>query len=94
MQPKALIELWIKAFNQGNADIIASFYADNAVNHQVANEPIEGKAAIRAMFAAEFANAEMVCITENIFEDDNWFKRQWFLSDREWFNCFSTRLLG
>lgn len=77
MQPKELVELWVKAFNEGDANKISSFYAEDAVNHQVANEPVEGKAAIYSMFAAEFANAEMVCIIENIFQDGKWAILEW-----------------
>ena len=77
MKPKELIELWVQAFNEGDADKIASFYADSAINHQVANEPVEGKAAIHAMFAKEFADADMVCLIENIFEDGEWVILEW-----------------
>lgn len=37
---------WVDAFNQGDADLIVEFYADHAVNHQIANEPVNGKMAI------------------------------------------------
>jgi hypothetical protein len=77
MQPKELVELWVKTFNQGDADKIANFYAKNAVNHQVANAPVEGKVAIHEMFTAEFSNAEMVCIVENIFQDGEWAILEW-----------------
>jgi hypothetical protein len=40
-----------------------------AINHQVANEPVEGVNAIREMFKTEFSKADMTCIPENIFED-------------------------
>ena len=52
-------------------------YAEDATNHQVANEPVEGREAIRAMFAEGFAQAEMVCIPENIFEDGAWAILDW-----------------
>ena len=77
MTPKELVSQWVAAFNRGNADEIAEFYAENAVNHQVANQPVEGKAAIHEMFSAEFAQAEMTCIVENIFEDDEWAIVEW-----------------
>lgn len=77
MQPKELVELWVKAFNEGDADKISSFYAEDAINHQVANEPVEGKIAIYNMFASEFENAEMFCITENIFQDGDWSILEW-----------------
>ena len=46
MKPKELIIQWVDAFNKGDADIIGEFYADNSINHQIANEPIEGKKSI------------------------------------------------
>ncbi|MBB6520626.1 nuclear transport factor 2 family protein [Pseudoteredinibacter isoporae] len=77
MQPKQIVQQWVDVFNEGNADKIATFYADNAVNHQVANEPVVGKAAIHKMFTDEFASAEMVCIVENIFQDGDWAILEW-----------------
>ena len=77
MQPKELVEKWVDAFNKADAEGVASFYADNAVNHQVANEPVVGKTAIYEMFKAEFANADMVCIVENIFQDGEWAILEW-----------------
>ena len=49
ISPKKLVELWVESFNRGNANEIAGFYADNAINHQVAESPVEG---CRAMTAA------------------------------------------
>ena len=77
MTPKQLVKNWVETFNRADADALAAFYAENAVNHQVAESPVEGRAAIRAMFAREFANAEMVCIPENIFEDGEWAILEW-----------------
>jgi limonene-1,2-epoxide hydrolase len=77
MTPKQVVKAWVDAFNRADADEVAAFYAENAVNHQVAESPVEGRAAIRAMFAREFANAEMVCIPENIFEDGDWAILEW-----------------
>lgn len=77
MRPKELVKQWVELFNRADANALAELYADHAVNHQVANEPVEGKEAIRQMFAAEFANAEMHCIIENIFEDGNWAILEW-----------------
>src|SRR5262245_1435283 len=77
MQPRDLVRAWVDAFNRADADEVAAFYAENAVNHQVAESPVAGRAAIHAMFAREFANAEMVCIPENIFEDGEWAILEW-----------------
>ena len=77
MQPKELITQWVDAFNQGDAELMASFYHEDAINHQVTNEPVVGKAAIKAMFTDEFATADMVCIVENIFQDGDWAILEW-----------------
>lgn len=77
MKPKEIVEEWIKLFNEGNAEKIAELYHVDAINHQVANQSVEGKIAIRQMFAAEFGNATMTCIPENIFEDGDWAILEW-----------------
>jgi limonene-1,2-epoxide hydrolase len=77
MTPKQVLQQWIEAFNNADAETISSLYSNDAVNHQVANEPVVGKEAIRAMFKKEFAAAEMVCIPENIFEDGDWAILEW-----------------
>jgi len=69
--------MWIDAFNNADMETISNLYADHAINHQVANEPIVGKELIREMFASEFSKAEMVCIPENIFEDGDWAILEW-----------------
>ena len=60
MNPKKTVELWVEVFNCGDADALAELYSDKAINHQVAEIPVEGKVAIREMFAKEFASAEMI----------------------------------
>lgn len=77
MRPKDVVKAWVEAFNRGDADEMAGFYLVDAVNHQVTREPVHGRDAIRAMFACDFAQAEMVCIAENIFEDGDWAILEW-----------------
>lgn len=77
MTPKTLIKAWVATFNKGNATELAEFYHEDAINHQVTNEPIIGKQAILTMFREEFSQAEMVCIIENIFEDGEWGILEW-----------------
>jgi limonene-1,2-epoxide hydrolase len=77
MTPRQVLQKWIDAFNLADTEAISALYHPNAVNHQVANEPVTGREAIRQMFATEFANAEMVCIPENIFEDGEWAILEW-----------------
>lgn len=77
MKPKELINKWVEIFNKGNADELAELYWEDAINHQVANDPVIGKESIREMFRREFAQADMVCIIENIFEDGQWAILEW-----------------
>jgi limonene-1,2-epoxide hydrolase len=77
MRPKALVLAWVQAFNAKDVDRLASFYAPDAINHQVAESPLRGREVIRCMFADGFASAEMVCIVENVFEDGEWAMLEW-----------------
>jgi hypothetical protein len=77
MQPKQLIAQWVEAFNKADSDALAEIYADDAVNHQVVDEPVVGKAAIREFFKRGFASAKMVCIPENLFQDGQWAILEW-----------------
>lgn len=67
MTPKQLVQEWVRRFNDGDADAMAALYAEDAINHQVAEQPVEGRTAIHAMFTREFAAAKMVCLVENLF---------------------------
>ena len=75
--PIEILNKWIAAFNRADIETIAALYANDAINHQVANEPVIGKSAIKQMFADEFAAAEMTCIPENIFQDREWAILEW-----------------
>ncbi len=77
MKPKEVIDKWVKLFNEGDANKLAALYHHDAINHQVANDPIKGKEAIREMFANEFSTADMTCIPEHIFEDGDWAILEW-----------------
>lgn len=77
MRPKELVAAWVEAFNRADAEALAGFYAEDAVNHQVAEAPVAGRAAIREMFTAGFAAATMVCVVENLFEDGDWAILEW-----------------
>src|SRR5262245_31855855 len=75
--PKEIVRAWVDAFNKADVDALAALYAEDAVNHQVVFEPVEGRTAIRAMFEREFRQAEMTCIVENLFEDGEWAILEW-----------------
>ena len=105
MRPLEVVEAWVEAFNQRDVDRLASFYCEDATNYQVAESPVIGREAIRAMFKRGFDLAEMVCIPENLFEDGEWAILEWsdptglrgygfFHIRRRWANCVSAWLLG
>ncbi len=77
MQPKELVRQWVNAFNRADCEALASLYAEDAVNHQVAENPVEGRTAIGEMFKREFANAKMTCLVENVFQDGEWAILEW-----------------
>jgi len=77
MSPKEVVQKWIETFNKKDAQGLAELYSETAINHQVMNDPLVGKQAIRKMFEEEFAKAEMVCIMENIFQDGEWAILEW-----------------
>jgi limonene-1,2-epoxide hydrolase len=75
--PKELVEAWVDAFNRADVDALMNFYREDAINHQVAERPVQGSDAIREFFEMGFAVAEMVCIPEHIFEDGEWAILEW-----------------
>lgn len=77
VEPKDIVRDWVERFNSGDADAVAQCYAEDAINHQVVRDPVVGRAAIRDMFAREFATADMVCQIENLFQDGDWAILEW-----------------
>ena len=67
----------MRAFNASDSDALAAMYSPDAINHQVAESPVQGRAAIREMFSSGFKSATMVCLVENIFEDGEWAILEW-----------------
>jgi len=77
MTPKELILQWVERFNEADVEGLVDLYAEEAINHQVVMDPLEGKDAIRKMFETEFGRAKMVCEVENLFEDGEWGILEW-----------------
>jgi ketosteroid isomerase-like protein len=71
MTPQQVVEEWVRRFNAADADALAELYREDATNHQVVQEPVVGKTAIREMFRREFAAAKMACVPEFIHEAGN-----------------------
>ena len=77
MSPKQVVEKWVDRFNAADAGGLAALYHPDAVNHQVMQDPIEGRDAIRRMFERDFSVAKMVCIPEAIHEAGNVAALEW-----------------
>ncbi len=77
MTPKELVREWVRLFNKADAVALAQLYHLEAVNHQVVQQPIRGRSAIKRMFEKEFADADMECIVEQILEDGEWAILEW-----------------
>ena len=77
MTPRAVLERWIALFNTADADGLAALYSEEAINHQVARDPVVGREAIRAMFKSEFSTANMICIPEAIHEAGDVVALEW-----------------
>lgn len=75
--PAAVVTAWVEAFNRGDVEVLTSLYEEDAVNHQVPEEPISGRGLIADMFRREMAAAEMTCIVENLFVDGEWAILEW-----------------
>src|SRR5262245_61106679 len=43
MTPKQVVKTWVERFNAGDAMGLAELYHDDAINHQVTQEPVEGR---------------------------------------------------
>jgi steroid delta-isomerase-like uncharacterized protein len=78
MSPKDVVKAFHAAFVARDVAALCALYADDAVNHQVAEEPLRGKAAIRKGFE-EFFRAFPGETTEmlNLFEDGEWAMWEW-----------------
>jgi limonene-1,2-epoxide hydrolase len=77
MSPAEIVKAWVAAFNRGDADALAALYTEDAINHQVADEPVRGRDNIRDGFARRFAAAKMISIPENTIEAGQWAIYEW-----------------
>lgn len=77
MRPRDVLEKWIALFNAADAEGLAALYAEDAINHQVALEPVVGREAIRSMLRREFETASMVCIPDSIHEAGDVVALEW-----------------
>ena len=77
MRPREVLQNFVDTFNRADAEALSLLYAEDAVNHQVPNKPLIGRENIKNSFKAEFSQAKMICIVENMFEDGEWAIMEW-----------------
>jgi hypothetical protein len=75
------IEQWVELFNAGDAEGISALYADDAVNHQIALEPVMGRAAIEQFHRDTFAGGPLTCTPINLVVDGDWGALEWIDAD-------------
>ncbi len=73
---RAVVERWLALCNAGDAEGIAELYTEDAVNHQVALQPVAGRAAIEEMHRGVFA-AKPVCTPINLVVHGEWAALEW-----------------
>jgi limonene-1,2-epoxide hydrolase len=76
MGPGQTIERWLERFNAHDAAGISALYALDAVNHQIALTPVEGRAAIEEFHRDVFAGRP-VCTPINVVEAGEWVALEW-----------------
>jgi steroid delta-isomerase-like uncharacterized protein len=78
MDTRAVLNEWIVAFAARDPDRVAALYDADAVNWQVADEPVVGRQNIRTMLAQFFtAFPDSYTNVENIMVDGDWAAWEW-----------------
>ena len=77
MSTRHVIERWLELFNAGDAEGISALYADDAVNHQIALEPVVGRVAIEQFHRDTFAGGPLTCTPTNLVIDADWAALEW-----------------
>ena len=69
--PKEVVQAWVRAFNRADVDELVSLYHKDAVNHQVAYEPLKGAEKIRKLFELDFGAQEWTVRSKIYFKTEN-----------------------
>jgi hypothetical protein len=81
MSTRRTIEAWVERFNAGDTAGISALYSDDAVNHQIALEPVVGRSAIEEFHRQTFAGDPLTCTPINLVVDDDWGALEWIDPD-------------
>jgi limonene-1,2-epoxide hydrolase len=74
---RATIERWVELFNDNDAEALSTLYAEDAVNHQAALDPVVGRAAIEQFHRETFAGGPLTCTPINLVVDGHWAALEW-----------------
>lgn len=75
---REVVEAWSAAFNRQDADALAALYAADAVNWQVAEEPLAGRGAIQESFRSLFrAFPDIGFKRVNLVAEGEWAALEW-----------------
>lgn len=74
---KNLIQEWIHTYNTGDAEKLAGFYHEEAVNERVSGHIAKGKQAIKDLYKEEFSAVRMQCEIESLHQDLPWIILEW-----------------
>lgn len=77
MATRETIERWVDLFNANDAEALSALYAEDAVNHQIALEPVVGRAAIEQFHRETFAGGPLTCTPINLVVDGDWAALEW-----------------
>lgn len=77
MTPIETAKAWLKCYNLADAETLAGFYHEDAINDRIADAPLKGREAIRAMYNREFSTARMQVSLEQMHEAGPWIILEW-----------------
>lgn len=76
--PSSVLLAWAVAFNNHDAEALATLYAGDAVNHQTPELPVRGRDAIRESFVTLFREFPDIGFRPlNLFSDGQWAIIEW-----------------
>ncbi|MCZ8379135.1 nuclear transport factor 2 family protein [Mycobacterium sp. CPCC 205372] len=77
MTTRETIERWVELFNANDPEALSALYAEDAVNHQIALDPVAGRAAIEQFHRETFAAGPLTCTPINLVVDGDWAALEW-----------------
>jgi len=76
-KPREVVQMWLEALNRADSDVLAGFYAKDAIDLQMNGEQVEGRAAIHAVFTRHFERDRPTRVAENFLKDGEWVVLEW-----------------